>query len=127
MLITNLKQESCVVYSKSLHVSYDHVLLELQINGPPRPQLAKDLLPVPTSPSLPLMTTRQCYLEGSMLNVDMVQPAMTAILWILSQWYIRPTIYMQVYNIHTTTIRNECKIVTMTVFDKMFTISIYKS
>ena len=59
----------------------------LQASGPPLTQLALDPLPVPTSPSLPLTTTRQCYLEGTMLNLDMVQPAMTAILWILSQWY----------------------------------------
>ena len=59
----------------------------LQASGPPLPLPALGPLPVPTSPSLPLTTTRQCYLEGTMLNLDMVEPAMTAILWILSQWY----------------------------------------
>ena len=63
-----------------------HVLLHLpQESGFLLAPLALDLLPVAASPSLPLMTTRQCSLEGT--NQDMAVESMTVIFWILSQWY----------------------------------------
>ena len=61
------------------------VLLHLsQASGPPLPLLALDHLPVVTSLSLPLTTTRQCGLEGT--NQEVAE-SVTATLWILSQWY----------------------------------------
>ena len=60
------------------------VLLHLpQASGPPLPPLALDLLPVTTSPSPPLTTTKQCSLEGD----NHMSESMTATSWILSQWY----------------------------------------
>ena len=56
----------------------------LQASGRPLPPLALDLLPVVSFPLLPLMTTRQCSLEGD--NQDRVE-SVTAISWTLSQWY----------------------------------------
>ena len=56
-----------------------------QASGPPLPLLALDLLPVAISPSLPLTTARQCSLEEDNNVVESV----TAILWILKQWYIQ--------------------------------------
>ena len=55
--------------------------LLLQASGSPLPPLALDLLPVTTSPSLPLTATRQCSLEGDKQNVT---ESMTATSWILS-------------------------------------------
>ena len=67
----------------------------LQASGPLLPQLALGHPPVLSSPSLLLMTTRQCYLEET--NHDLPQclkqrvnkeaESMTVFLWILSQWY----------------------------------------
>ena len=64
-----------------------------QASGPPLPLLALDLLPVAISPSLQLTTARQCFLEEENNVVESV----TAILWILRQWYIQK---LSVYNTH---------------------------
>ena len=56
-----------------------------QASGPPLPPLVLDLLPVHSSLSLQLTTTRQCSLEGT--NRDVAVESMIVISWILSQWY----------------------------------------
>ena len=55
-----------------------------QASGPPLPPLAVDLLPVCSSLSLPLTTTRLCSLQ--VVNQNMAE-SVTATSWILSQWY----------------------------------------
>ena len=70
-----------MAYITQIHFIYMYIL---QASGLPLPQLALGPLPVPIFHSLPLTTTRQCYLEGTSQEVA---KSMTAILWILSQWY----------------------------------------
>ena len=64
-----------------------HVLLHLipQASGPPLPPVALGHLLAVTSPSLPLMTTRQCSLEET--NQDVAVESMNVIFWIFCQWY----------------------------------------
>ena len=59
-------------------------LYYLQVSGPLLLPLALGHLPVFSSPSLQLMTTRQCCLEET--NHDIAW-SMSAILWTSRQWY----------------------------------------
>ena len=56
-----------------------------QASGPPLPPMALGHLLAVTSLSPPLMTTRQCSLEGT--NQHVTVESMTVIFWISSQWY----------------------------------------
>ena len=78
-------------YCMSLEAIYFYYL---QASGPLLLPLALGLLPVISSPSLPLMTTRQYCSEGN--NHDVAE-SMTVFLWILSQWYVqRDTVITQI-------------------------------
>ena len=61
----------------------------LQESGPLLLPLALGRLPVISSPSLLLTTTRQYSLEETNHNIKILQTtkSMTVFLWILSQWY----------------------------------------
>ena len=61
----------------------------LQASGPLLLPLALGHLPVISSPSLLLTTTRQYSLEETNHNIKILKTtkSMTVILWILSQWY----------------------------------------
>ena len=67
-----------------IYITEINFIYILQASGPPLPQLALGPLPAPTSHSLPLTITRQYFLEETNQEVT---KSMTAILWILSQWY----------------------------------------
>ena len=79
----------CVI-AWALRVLYFYYL---QASGPLLQPLALGPLPVISSPSLPLMTTRQYCSQGN--NHDGAE-SMTVFLWILSQWYVqRDTVMTQ--------------------------------
>ena len=106
----------CMGFGASYSMGYNFILIYiteinfiyiLQASGPPLIQLALGPLPAPTSHSLPLTITRQYFLEGTNQEVT---KSMTAILWILSQWYAQIDNILQLCkytthfaNIETTT------------------------
>ena len=80
---TTTKQQLNTVLGFQTDVYY------LQASGPLLLPLALGHLPVISSPSLLLTTTRQYSLEETNHNIKILQTtkSMTVFLWILSQWY----------------------------------------